>query len=66
MVGPIVFSSGRLCVCLFVCLSVNTIGLTPEPLLRPIIAKFSGRYPTVERAEKFENGYTGQGVQLYP
>jgi len=45
-------------VCVFVCLSVWMYVhiITPEQLE---IEKFSGHYPTAERAGKFENGYIG-------
>jgi len=45
-------------VCLFVCLSVNMI--TPEPLEIPSRNfQVIMNHPTVERADKFENGYCG-------
>jgi len=52
----VLFSVASVCVfvCLFVCLSVNMI--TREPL--DIITKFPRHHRTVERADKFENGYT--------
>jgi len=53
--GDIVFSVS---VCVSVC-SVNTI--TPEPL-DIIITEFSGHHPTIERADKFKNGYRGARV----
>jgi len=54
--GGIDFSSVCLRLCLYVCLSVNTI--SPEPL-ETSSQTFSGHYPMVERADKFENAYTG-------
>jgi len=47
------------CVCLSVCQHDNSC------TVRDIITKFSGHHPTVEREDKFDNGYIGVHGRLW-